>query len=76
MSAIPGKPGVQENLRNAKQAIATGWIYEWKSTEEAFAPEVELWTAFVSEKNTNFVHLPLFAKGRSVFIEMVALWTR
>ena len=55
---------------------AAGWSSECKSTEEAFAPEVELWTAFLSEKNINFVHLPLFAKCRSVFIEMVALWTR
>jgi hypothetical protein len=37
---------------------------------------VNPWMAFVSEKNINFVHLPLFAKCRSVFIEMVALWTR
>ena len=55
---------------------AAGWSSECKSTEEAFVPEVELWTAFLSEKNINFVHLPLFAKCRSVFIEMVALWTR
>ena len=55
---------------------AAGWSSKWKSTEEAFAPEVELWTAFLSEKNINFVHLLLFAKCSSVFIEMVALWTR
>lgn len=27
-----------------------GWISEWENTEDAVAPEVELWTAFVSEK--------------------------
>ena len=55
---------------------AAGWDSEWESTEEIFGSTVDLWTAFVSEKNINFVHLPLFAKCRSVFIEMVALWTR
>ena len=59
-----------------RRRTAAGWDSEWESTKEFFVSAVDLWTAFVSEKNINFVHLPLFAKGRSVFIEMVALWTR
>ena len=59
-----------------RRRSADSWELEWESTEEFFGSAVDLWTAFVSEKNINFVHLPLFAKGRSVFIEMVALWTR
>jgi hypothetical protein len=53
----PGKPGGQENHRNAKQAIGAGWDSEWENTEGAFAPEVELWMAFVSEKIIIFVEL-------------------
>ena len=55
---------------------AAGWDSEWESTEEIFGSTVDIWTAFVSEKNINFVHLPLFAKCKTVFTEMVALWTR
>ena len=55
---------------------AAGWDSEWESTEEIFGSTVDLWTAFVSEKNINFVHLQLFAKCKTVFTEMVALWTR
>ena len=59
-----------------RRRTAANWDSEWESTVEIFGLAVDLWTAFVSEKNTNYIHLPLFAKGRSVFLEMVALWTR
>ena len=59
-----------------RRRTAASWDSEWESTVEIFGLAVDLWTAFVSEKNTNFIHLPLFAKDRSVFLEMVALWTR
>lgn len=69
-------PVDRRTTRMPSRRSAAGWDSEWESTEEIFGSTVDIWTAFVSEKNINFVHLPLFAKCKTVFTEMVALWTR
>ena len=69
-------PVDRRTTRMPSRRSAAGWDSEWESTEEIFGSTVDIWTAFVSEKNINFVHLQLFAKCKTVFTEMVALWTR
>ena len=51
VTGLPSRPSPQD------------WISEWESTEEFLGSAVDLWMAFLSEKNINFAHLPLFANA-------------